>query len=253
MLNTLVFIFGSMIGSFLNVVIYRLPLGISIVFPRSSCTNCKKLIPWYANIPLLSYVVLRGKCGNCKAKISIRYFVIELLTGLMALYLFRDAYSMDTFIRFIVYFTVGSVFICHFFIDLEHKILPNSLNIYLAITLLLYSIWYNPWQFWLIGAVIGFAVPALVRYAFLIFTGKDGLGMGDIKLYGILGIILGPIGIFHNLFLSCTLGSIFSLVLIGLKIIKRTDYIAFGPFIIIAASFQLFFENIYRNLPILFP
>lgn len=253
MINSLVFIFGAMIGSFLNVVIHRVPLGVSIVFPRSSCPNCKNMIPWYSNIPLISYLVLMGKCGKCKAKISSRYFFIELTTGLIALYLFQDVYSLDGFIRFLVYFTAASVFICHFFIDLEHKILPNSLNLYLGVTFLLYSIWYNSWQFWLVGSLVGFLVPALVRYSFLIFTGKDGLGMGDIKLYGILGIILGPVGIFHNLFLSCTLGSIFSLALIGFKIIKRTDYIAFGPFIIIAASFQLFFENIYRKLPFLFP
>ncbi len=150
------FIFGALIGSFLNVVIYRMPKGESVVTPRSSCPQCKNLIKWYENIPILSYVVLRGKCSNCLTKISIRYPLIELIVGIIAVYLSPQSLEISEFISFLVFFSIAATFLAHFIIDVEHQLLPDKLNLYLLLVITPYVVVNFPIHHWLIGGAIGF-------------------------------------------------------------------------------------------------
>jgi leader peptidase (prepilin peptidase)/N-methyltransferase len=235
--------FGLLVGSFLNALIYRLPRDINIALPRSSCPNCKKLIYWYENIPVLSFIFLRGKCSGCQTKISMQYPLIELLSGLAAMFLAPSDLSSQSVFTFLFYFGVFSAFLVHFIVDLKHQILPDSVNIYLACLFFAVSLVNRHWTFWLIGSSIGLGFPLLVSWAFYKLRGQIGLGGGDIKLYAALGLYLGPLGIIHNIFLSCFLGAVIGVLLMVFKIIKRENPIPFGPFIILVGFVQIFFEN----------
>lgn len=243
-----VFIFGLIIGSFTNVLIYRLPMGISMLIPRSFCPGCKKTIYWYENIPIVSFLFLRGKCSSCSTKIPIQYPIIELAVAFLALILFPSQLDYNSMIRFVMNFSVAVVFLSMFIIDLRYKIIPNQLNLYLGILFLAYAIIFFPLTHWLIGALIGFGFPALITWLFYLLRGEIGLGGGDIKLFGVLGIFLGPMGIIHNIFLSCFLGSLVGGVLILTKKLDRKNPIPFGPFIIIIASFQILFPHDFAKL-----
>lgn len=235
-----------MIGSFLNVLIYRLPRGIDYKFQRSFCPQCKHLVHWYENVPILSYLLLRGKCAHCKAKIPWRYPVIELAVGVGAWLLFPQNLNTQSLANFIFYFSVFAVFLTHAIIDLEHKILPDILTLYLLVLFLIFSAVSTPWTHWAIGGAIGFLGPFLVTYGFYKLRGQIGLGGGDIKLFGTLGIFLGPMGIIQNMFWSCMLGAFVGLILIALKRMDKENPIPFGPFIIIIAFEQIFFPRIFN-------
>ncbi|MGB0453861.1 MAG: prepilin peptidase [Bacteriovoracaceae bacterium] len=241
-------IFGAMIGSFLNAVIYRLPRKISFVAPRSKCPHCSKVITWYENIPVLSFLFLRGKCSNCKTKISFRYPFVEMLIAVSAYFLFPSTLSGLTIGVFAFNLMVLALFVVHIFIDLDFKILPDSINLILGILFFSYSVIFQGWQFLILGGVVGFLIPFLVTYAFYKIKGQIGLGGGDIKLYTALGLILGPIGVIHNIFLSCFLGSIIGIVLILFKKMTKDNPMPFGPSIILVAIFQLFFPGWYGSL-----
>ncbi|PIK14476.1 A24 family peptidase [Halobacteriovorax sp. JY17] len=241
------FIFGSMIGSFLNAVIYRLPRKINIAFPRSHCTNCKKLIYWYENIPILSYIFLRGKCSKCKSPYSAMYPAVEILIGVVAVLLIPDNLNSMSLMYYFLYFSLFCALFCHFIIDIKHQILPDSINIYIAVVLLCISfLKYSP-TYYFLGALIGFLFPYLVTLAFYYLKGQQGLGGGDIKLFAALGILLGPVGIINNIFLSCFFGALFSLVMMALGKMSRNSKLAFGPFIIIVAVFQVYFPTLFRQ------
>lgn len=233
------FLVGLTIGSFLNVLIYRLPREIDVVIMRSFCPSCKKTIYWYENIPIFSFLFLKGRCRKCNDKISLRYPFIELLTASFALLLFPKYITLYSLTGYLFLICVLSIFIVHFFIDIDYKILPNSLNLMLLGLFLAYSIWHHHWTYWLIGGVVGFGMPLLVTWGFYLLRGKVGLGGGDIKLFGCLGIFLGVEGVVHNIFLSCLLGSVVGGTLLLLNKMKREDPIPFGPFIIIVAAIQI--------------
>ena len=239
-------IFGMMIGSFLNAVIYRVPLGISIARPRSQCTKCKKLIFWYENIPLLSYIFLRGKCSKCSEPYGIIYPFVEVFIGIVSLLLMPKDLSSQSLLIYSFHFSVFCALFCHFCIDIKHQILPDSINIYLGLVLLVYSALFFPMQHYLLGAVIGFLFPYGVTYIFYKLKGQVGLGGGDIKLFCVLGLFLGPIGIINNIFLSCFFGALFSLVMMALGKMSRQSRLAFGPFIILVAVFQIYFPEYFR-------
>lgn len=239
-------IFGLCIGSFLNAVIYRLPREISLSASRSHCPKCNKLIYWYENIPVFSWIFLRGKCSGCKSKISIEYPIVELGVGLFSLSLTPAYFERSLVIEYFFEFSVFSIFVCHFLIDLRHKILPNSLNLLLALILFSKIIYQESYTHWLIGGSIGIFFPLAVTYGFYLLKGEVGLGGGDIKLYGALGLFFGPLGIMQNIFLSCFLGAIIGGGLIVFKFIDRKTPVPFGPFIIIVASSQIFFPDNFR-------
>lgn len=239
---------GLLLGSFLNALIYRLPRQINIAFPRSSCTNCQKIIPWYENIPVLSYTFLRGRCSSCKSQISFEYPAIELITALFAFLIAPNSPDPLQLWNFVFMMSVFCIFLTHFMIDLKHQILPDSLNIYLAVIFLLFALLNFSWHHWAIGAGIGFGFPLLVSWIFFKLKGQVGLGGGDIKLFGVLGIYLGPIGIIQNIFLSCFLGAIIGVGLIGTKLIKRDQHIPFGPFILAVGAIQIFAPAWFQGL-----
>ena len=242
-----IFIFGLLIGSFLNVIIVRVPRREGILFPRSHCPQCRKLIRWYENIPILSYIFIGGKCQGCKTSISIVYPLVELLGGIGAVYLLNFSEGIFVFFHSIILFCIFCVFLCHFIIDLRHQILPDGLNIYLGCIFLMNMFVFLNWQFSLIGFCIGFGFPYLIALVFYFMKGEVGLGGGDIKLYGVLGLYLGPVGILQNIFLSSVLGSVVTILLILLNKVDRKTPIPFGPFIIILASWQIFFPKEYQK------
>lgn len=242
-LNVFVFIFGAIIGSFLNALIYRIPNEISIATPRSRCPHCSKLISWFENIPIVSFLFLRGKCSGCHNPIGIRYPLVELMVGLFSFYFFPKSLDPMLLSKFLLKLSIFSCFVVHFFIDVKHKILPNSVNIYLAIVLLTLAFLEFNWRHIFLGGAIGLLFPLTITWLFYILRGQIGLGGGDIKLYGALGLYLGPVGIIYNLFLSCFVGAFFSLLLIALKKMTKDNPIAFGPFILLVAFAQIFFPR----------
>jgi leader peptidase (prepilin peptidase)/N-methyltransferase len=245
-LKIFTFIFGSLIGSFLNVVIHRVPLGLSVVKPRSSCPSCGHMIKWYENIPVLSYLILlRGRCSKCKTKISFRYPVVEFTVGLIALNLLPQQINNESLVHFFYHFSVACILFAHFFIDLEHKLLPDKINIYFLLITIPYVVIFKSLNFWLTGGVIGFFMPLSVTWLFYKLRGKIGLGGGDIKLFGILGLILGPFGILQNIFMSCILGSITGIVLIVSNKMNKNTALAFGPYIIVVAVLQIFYPTVF--------
>ncbi len=241
-------LFGAMIGSFLNALIYRLPRNINIAFPRSSCTTCNKVITWWENIPVLSYLFLRGKCSGCKSKISPLYPLIEIISAIASILLMPHELNLTSITQYFMFFSIFCAFLVHFVIDLKHQILPDSINIYLASLFGIMAILQGEWMKGLIGGLLGLGFPLLVSWIFYKLKGQVGLGGGDIKLYGALGIFLGPIMVMQNIFLSCFLGALIGLLLIAIKIMKRENHIPFGPFIIVVASVQIFLPDFYRML-----
>jgi leader peptidase (prepilin peptidase)/N-methyltransferase len=139
-------------------------------------------------------------------------------------------------VEFFILFSAACVFICHFFIDLEHRILPDALNIYLGLIFLLHGLLFSTWQSWLLGFLIGGGFPLLVSWGFYLYAKKEGLGLGDVKLFAVLGLILGPFGIVMNIFLSCFVGSVVGVSLLASKRIARDYPIPFGPFILLAVT-----------------
>jgi leader peptidase (prepilin peptidase)/N-methyltransferase len=189
---------------------------------------------------------LRGKCFFCSERISWRYPSIEIITGIISFLLFPEDLSTGSLTNYIFYFSIACVFICHFMIDLDHHLLLDSLNLYLLILFLIHSFFFAPFDYWILGGGIGFGAPLLVTWLFYKIRGQVGLGGGDIKLFGILGIFLGPLGIVFNIFLSCFLGAIIGIGLIFVKKLSRDKPMAFGPAILLVAAFQIFLPDYAR-------
>jgi len=240
--------FGLLVGSFLNVVIYRVPRELSVVHPRSSCPKCKHQIKWYENIPVISYIVLAGKCSGCKTKISIKYPIIELIFGIIAGLLAPKFLTTQAILMFLFYFSIACIFISHFLIDIEFQILPDKINLFFLAIALPFAVFNFPVTYWLLGGAIGFLGPFGVTYIFYKLRGQIGLGGGDIKLFGILGLLLGPIGILNTIFMSCMVGAIVGILLILTKKLNKNTPLAFGPFILIVAAIQIFFPQIAEKL-----
>lgn len=238
-------LYGSCIGSFLNVVIYRLPKNKDLVFERSSCPKCGHQIRWYENIPIFSYLFLKGRCSQCKTKISWRYPLTEAITALAAFYLTPASLNFADIVHYLFLFATFCIFMCHLQIDFDHKILPDSLNIILFSLFLSYAIFHFSWVHWLSGGLLGFLFPLAFTWIFYLLRGQVGLGGGDIKLFGILGIFLGPEMIMKNIFLSCFLGAVVGGLLLLQKKMKREDTIPFGPYIIFIAGIQIFFPEVF--------
>jgi len=226
-INAFVFVFGLCIGSFLNVVIYRVPLGISIAKGRSFCPQCKAPIAAYDNVPLFSWLFLRGKCRRCGAPIPVRYPAVELLGGLAALAaVWRFGYTPMAAVAF----CTEAILIAVVFIDFDHMIIPNGLVIALIVPAVAAAFLQSPPD--LISRVIGvfvIAVPLLVLAVAL-----GAFGMGDIKLMAVAGFLLGWQGTLLAAFIGVVLGGIVGIV----KMIKKTGEkeMAFGPYLAIGIA-----------------
>lgn len=238
MVFLLVFIFGLIIGSFLNVCIYRMPRSESLVFPGSRCVSCKKPIPWYDNIPLISYVLLRGKCRSCKAKISPRYFFVELISAVCFLILFANFKFNYVFW---VYSLLAFSLIVVTFIDLEFQVIPDRISltgIFLGIAL---SIIFPGLQgaFTRKIAILNSILGAIAGGGLIYLTGvlgklafkKDSMGGGDVKLMAMLGAFLGWKMAILIFFLAPFFGAPIG---IYVKFVKKEDIIPYGPYISLA-------------------
>lgn len=245
--TALYFSFGACIGSYLNVLILRLPQNLDTVSKSSHCPKCLSPLRWYHNIPILSFILLAGKCGFCRSRISFQYPLIELLLGVFAVMLMPHNTSSINLVLFVSNLAIGAIFVVHTIIDLRHKILPDQLNIALALILLPLSLINNSVTFVALGAGIGFGFTYLVTWIFYKLRGQIGLGGGDIKLFGALGLYLGPLGILHNIFLSCFVGAVVSVACIASGVLKRDQAIPFGPFIILIASIQIYFPRFFSD------
>lgn len=230
---------GLCVGSFLNVLIYRLPLGRSIVKPGSACPNCGAGIRWYDNIPVLSYILLHGKCRRCQSRISPRYPLAEIITGLLSLVLFHQ-YGLSW--AYLFYFLFVSALIAIIFIDFDHQIIPDVIT-YPGIvagfisSLILPNITYRDS---LIGIILGGGILYLIALGYLMLAKREGMGGGDIKLLAMIGAFLGWQALPFTILVSALLGSVVGIIAM-LKTGKDAKMaIPFGPFLSIGAILYLF-------------
>ena len=249
---TLGLLFGSLVGSFLNVVIYRLPQGLSVVTPRSYCPSCRRTVRWYENIPVFSYLFLAGRCHGCRARISFRYPLVEILTAVLASAVVvkfgltaRAGYYFLFFVSPLIAITL---------IDLDHQIIPDELSLPGIALGLLGSAWLGP-HAWVentiqsgLGILAGGGVLFTISWFYEKVRHQEGLGGGDVKLAAMIGAFLGWRAVFMVLLLSSLLGSVVGLLLMiifrkGLKLA-----IPFGPFLAGASLLYLFYGHELINL-----
>jgi len=239
MLEAVVFILGLLVGSFINVCIYRLPRRESIVFPASHCTSCEQPIRPYDNIPLLSYLILRGRCRSCRAPISWRYPLVELVHGLG--YLFILNHFGPSFAA-VIYALFFSSLLAVTFIDLSHQIVPDVITLPgMVLGLLAASTVLPPGPInALIGLFLGGGLFYLVAVLSIALLKKEGMGGGDIKLIAMIGAFLGWKGMLLTIFLAALSGSIAGLFLVLVRGQSRAEPIPFGPFLALGAMISLF-------------
>src|SRR5215210_7846838 len=245
MLVLAAFLFGLVVGSFLNVVIHRVPRRESIVWPASHCPHCGEPIRPSDNIPLISYLLLRGRCRNCKEPISARYPAVEATTGLL---FGTAAYEFGLSLALLPALVLISALISLAVIDLEHRLLPNVIVGPSALAGLALSILANPPAWW-IYPLSAIAVAGFLLVLALIYP--SGMGMGDVKMGGMLGTFLGPYAALA-VFLGALIGAVTGGLLIAAGKVQRRSALPFGLFmglggiIVLFAGPQLW--NFYMNL-----
>jgi leader peptidase (prepilin peptidase)/N-methyltransferase len=246
------FVFGACIGSFLNVCIYRIPEGKSIVHPPSACPKCGYAIRWYDNIPILSYLLLRGRCRRCRVHIPLRYPLVELITGIAALAIFLK-YGLTATTP--VYFLFVAVLLVITFIDIDHQIIPDRLSLtgiplFFCLGFLVPAV---SWQDALIGILVGGGILYAVALGYQLLTGRDGMGGGDIKLLAMIGALIGWQGVLFTIFLASISGTLIGLALTLPAGRSMKSRLPFGPFLAAGAIAYIFFgpELIYWYLGIL--
>ena len=237
---------GLAIGSFLNVCIYRIPKGMSILKPPSHCPNCGRKIKFYDNIPVVSYIVLGGKCRYCKSKISPRYPLVEFFTGVMFLISYLRFGMSLNLIRILLFITFA---ICIAFIDGEHMIVPDAVSFPAIIIGLLFSLFSAGITFKsaLIGAFIGGLIMLIFRVGGKLIFKREALGDGDIVIMIMIGMFTGPFGVFISILFGSLIGSIVGIVLL-LK--KKADILPFGPFLILGAFIYIYLIQFSKYLTI---
>lgn len=251
-----IFIIGAIVGSFLNVVIYRYPIMLNLewknecleflnqtaaipkvtfnlLLPRSHCPSCKKLIPFWHNIPIISYLILRGKCANCSVRISIQYPLVELLTAILSVLVFLK-FGLTLPALSIWIFTCGLITLS--FIDLEHQILPDLLTL----SLLWLGLFVSTQHYFIasstaiIGALVGYLFLFVIAKLYFYIRKTDGMGYGDCKMLGLFGAWLGIIPLINVLLISAVLGLLINIILIALKKADKNKPLPFGPYLAIA-------------------
>jgi len=233
------FAFGAIVGSFLNVCIYRIPTEKSIVSPPSSCPACGHAIRWFENIPIVSYLMLRGRCSACRLKISPRYPAVEALTGLLfVLTFFYFGFSAAT----VIYLVFVAALVVITFIDLDHQIIPDVISLP-GILVGFAGSFFVPWLIWydsIFGILLGGGSLLAVAWIYEKLTGREGMGGGDIKLLAMFGAFLGWQAVFPVIFLASLAGT---LIGVPLMLAQKGDTrlaIPFGPFLALAAIIYLF-------------
>jgi leader peptidase (prepilin peptidase)/N-methyltransferase len=233
-------VLGLIVGSFLNVCIYRLPRGESLVSPGSHCPQCRRPIAWFDNIPVLSWLVLQGKCRQCGAPISVQYPVVEIAAAVVAVMIVMQTPPGPLLVSRLI---LGGILIVLFFIDLEHHILPNLITLPGIVVGFLFSLITAPGP---TSSLIGIALGAGVLYA--IATGyfairkEEGMGMGDVKMLAMIGAFLGWQLALFTLFAASLLGVLFG---VPMTLIRRDRYyeIPLGTFLALGALAAAFAGN----------
>lgn len=246
------FVFGTLVGSFLNVCIHRLPRQLSIVRPGSRCPACSTPIPAYHNVPLVSYLVLRGRCAACRATISPRYPVVELLAGLLSLAVLLQ---FGPTVSYPVFFAFGAALVVVTFIDLDHQIIPDRITLPGVAVGLAASFlpWFLPTP-WLGsypvtpggslgGLLLGGVGLFSIAYGYFLLTGREGMGMGDVKYLAMIGAFLGWKGVLSTLFLASLFGTVIGTPLVLLRGGGRHTALPFGPFLSLGALAALFHQD----------
>lgn len=246
MLFFIIFIYGACIGSFLNVVIYRVPNNISIARGRSYCPKCNQKIKNYDLIPILSYILLRGKCRNCKDSISIRYPLIELFTGIIAVITFvARGFSLEA----VIIFLVAAILIAIAMIDFDTMTIQDELVI--AIMPLALVMVYLQNDISILSRIIAFfeiSIPMVILNCFV----QDSFGGGDVKLISVCGIMLGWQNTLLAMFIAILIGGFYAIYLLVSGKSKKGAHIAFGPYICIGVYIAMIYGNeiisMYLNL-----
>jgi leader peptidase (prepilin peptidase)/N-methyltransferase len=264
-----IFMFGICLGSFLNVVIHRLPRGQSLVRPGSHCPSCGVAISWYDNLPLISFLMLRGQCRHCGVTIPIRYFSVELITGLLTLALFVK-FGLHPRTLFLLYLVLALIAITY--IDLAEMIIPDKITLPGIALGLVSAVWFPEWTLagpWLderlvgwgitnfrlisligsvLGMFIGGALVWLIFNLYFLIRKEEGIGGGDFTLLSMIGAFLGWRSVFFSLFLGAMIGVVAAAgVVIQKRKLDSKMRLPFGPFLSIAALIYLFFgESILR-------
>jgi len=238
------FVLGLSVGSFLNVCISRLPRRESIVFPASHCPKCEAGLKVLDLLPIVSFILLRGKCRYCGGKISFRYPAVEILTGFFFLTsLLKFSFSIDL----ILYIFFFSLLIVAAFADFETEIIPDSVSILGAIPALFISLLKGTPANSLIGMGLGFGIMWLLfKFTSFVYR-KEAMGQGDIKLTMMIGAYLGWQGILVSIFLAFISGAFIGLVLIGFRKRRFGEHIPFGPFLALGSLVSIFFGSLIWN------
>ena len=224
---------GLAVGSFLNVVIHRLPRGGSVVSPRSRCPNCQYELRWYDNIPILSWAVLRGKCRRCRTPISVRYPIVELLTmGVFLVHLWMFGWTALMGVRLLF----ACALIALFAIDLEHHLLPDKITLPGIVVGLLASLIVPPGiRDAIIGTLLGGGVLWAIGEAYYRYAGQEGMGGGDVKMLAMVGAFLGWKLVLVTLVLSSVTGSLIGLLVIALRRGGMKHALPYGTFLALGA------------------
>ncbi|MDQ0197129.1 prepilin peptidase [Neobacillus ginsengisoli] len=225
MIIMLLFLYGLLLGSFFNVVGFRVPLKQSIIFPRSACPTCGHQLKAHELIPVVSYLIQGGKCRGCKSRISPIYPIMELITGILFM---TTPLVVGWSGELVVALSLISMFMIIVVSDIHYMIIPDKILIWFAgIFLLERNIWpLTPWWGSILGAAVGFFLLFVIA-----FVSKGGMGGGDVKLYALLGLVLGFKLVLLSFFLSILYGAVIGGLALLFKLVKRRQPIPFGPFI----------------------
>lgn len=231
---------GLLLGSFVNVCIYRLPLGKSVVTPRSACTGCGRMIRWYENVPVLSWLALRGRCAGCKAAISWRYPFIELLCGVL---LWLAWWQFGASVAFLIAGGFALAMVVLFFTDWDHQLLPDAVTL-TGTAAGLAAAWFNPflrgdgWErVWmaLAGAALGSGVLWGIGAIYGKLRNVEAMGLGDVKMMAMVGAFTGPAGVLFTIFAASVAGALIGVAMIPLRGRTMQDTLPFGCFLAPAA------------------
>jgi leader peptidase (prepilin peptidase) / N-methyltransferase len=240
----ILFVFGAIVGSFLNVCIYRLPREKSIVRPSSFCPSCEKPIKFFDNIPVLSYLLLlRGKCRLCGTHISVRYPLVEFITALLFFIFFKKyGFSLEFFVNILFV----SLLITISFIDLDFKIIPDVLSIGGLVAGLVLAFFRKPFFSYmdaLYGILLGGGILFVIAYGYQLLRKVEGMGGGDIKLLGMIGAFCGIKGVLFSLMSGSLIGALVGIPMILIKGENTKYAIPFGPFLSFGAFIFLSFGD----------
>ena len=241
------FIFGAILGSFINVVILRLPEGKSIVTPPSACPGCGRRLSWFENIPIVSFILLRGRCRGCKEKISWQYPLIEATCGLLSLAMFN---RFGPSLLFAGYLAFAQALVAIIFIDIRYQIIPDSISLPgIAIGFLLsFAPGGIGWQASLIGLVVGGGSLYAIALFYYLLTKREGMGGGDIKLLAMIGAFLGWQSLPFVIFGSAASGALFGIGAMVKQGKGGKTVIPYGPFLSLAALVFHFFAPLVLAL-----